>query len=163
MTKVKIDWYYKNVCEANSYTKFFSPNKYGLRQVSLELPVNRHIVDWWGVCVPSFMIVFIKGKLILCQLPFSVINALWPWPLDPKIDKGHPKLMGSLCVIFHDDRCKSKGIMQDKQFSVFNAFWPWPFDHKINRTHPQLIGSLCVKFHDDKCEGNQLCNINCFR
>ena len=85
--------------------------------------------------------------------PFSVIYALWPWPLDLKIYRAHPWLMGSLHVKFHDDRCKGKAVMHRKPFSVIYALWPWPFDLKIYRAHPWLMGSLHVKFHDDRCKG----------
>ena len=30
-------------------------------------------------------------------------------------------MIGSLCMKFHDDRCKGKAIMQHKPFSVINA------------------------------------------
>ena len=29
----------------------------------------------------------------------------------------HPEFMGSLCVNFHDDKCKDRAIMQQKPFS----------------------------------------------
>ena len=54
------------------------------------------------------------------------INALWPWPHDPEINRAHPCLMASLHVKFHDDRCKGKAVMRQKQFSVIYALWPWP-------------------------------------
>ena len=59
------------------------------------------------------------------QKPFSTINALWPWPLDPKINRAHPQLMGNLCMKFHGERCKGKAIMGHKPFSVINALCPW--------------------------------------
>ena len=54
------------------------------------------------------------------QLPISVINALFSSALDPKIYRAHPQLM--VCVKFHDDGCKNKGIMRKLLFSVINAF-----------------------------------------
>ena len=94
-----------------------------------------------------------KGKAVMRRKSFSVINALWPWPLDLKIYRAHPCLMGSLHVKFHDDRCKGKAVMRRKPFSVIYALWPWPLDLKIYRAHPCLMGSLHVKFHDDRCKG----------
>ena len=57
-----------------------------------------------------------KGKAVMCRKPFSVIYALWPWPLTfhLKIYRAHPCLMGSLHVKFHDDRCKGKAVMRRK-------------------------------------------------
>ena len=52
-----------------------------------------------------------KKKVVMRRKPFSVIYALWPWPLDLKIYRAHPWLMGSLHVKFHDDRCKGKAVM----------------------------------------------------
>ena len=73
------------------------------------------------------------------------------WPFDLKIYRAHPRLMGSLHVKFHDDRCKGKAVMRRKPFSVIYASWPWPLDLKIYRAHPCLMGSLHVKFH--LCKG----------
>ena len=36
------------------------------------------------------------------------------WPVDFKIYRAHPWLMGSLHVKFHDDRCKGKAVMRRK-------------------------------------------------
>ena len=94
-----------------------------------------------------------KGKAVMRRKPFSVIHALWPWPLVLKIYRVHPCLMGSLHVKFHDDRCKGKAVMRQKPFSVIYALWPWPLDLKIYRAHPWLMGHLHVKFHDDRRKG----------
>ena len=101
-------------------------------------------------------------------------------PFDPKINRAHPQLIGSLCVKFHNDRCKGIAIMRHKSFSVINALWPWPLDPKINRVHPLLLrnlcvndlkinrvhlwlmGSLCLKFHDDRCKGKAVMRLNHF-
>ena len=40
-----------------------------------------HILDSWGVCMWSFMMIGVKGKQLCARKPFSVIYALWPWPL----------------------------------------------------------------------------------
>ena len=52
------------------------------------------------------------------------------WPFDPKIHGSYPRLMGSLCMKFHDDRCKRKAIMRHKPFSVISALWPSPLTPK---------------------------------
>ena len=91
-----------------------------------------HILDSWGVCMWSFMMIVkfhddrCKGKAVMRQKPFSVIYALWPWPLDLKIYRAHPWLVGSLHVKFHDNRCKGKALMRRKSFLVIYALWPWP-------------------------------------
>ena len=118
-----------------------------------------------------------KGEEIMRHKPFSVITALWPWPLTLKPighilnswgvfvwsfimigEKGkqlwnitHFQL--SMHCDLDDDRCKKKVVMRRKPFSVIYALWPWPFDLKIYRAHPWLMGSLHVKFHDDRCKG----------
>ena len=89
----------------------------------------------------------------MCRKPFSVIYALWPWPLDLKIYRAHPWLMGSLHVKFHDDRCKGESSYAPETIFSNYALWPWPLDLKIYRAHPCLMGSLHVKFHDDRCKG----------
>ena len=65
------------------------------------------------------------GEAVMRQKPFSVILALWHWPLDPKVHRVYTRLMGSLHVNFHQDRCKEEAVMRQKPFSVFLALWPW--------------------------------------
>ena len=57
-----------------------------------------------------------KEKAVMRRKPFSVIYALWPWPLtfDRKIYRAHPWLKGSLHVQCHDDWCKGKAVMRRK-------------------------------------------------
>ena len=38
--------------------------------------------------------------------------------LTPETNTVYPQLMGSLCVKFHEDRCKGKAVMHQKPFSV---------------------------------------------
>ena len=67
------------------------------------------------------MMIVVKGKQLCdindfqlsmhCDLDLSSFN--------PKIQRAHPRLMGSLCMKFDDDRCKAEAIMQP--FSVINA------------------------------------------
>ena len=66
------------------------------------------------------MIADVKGKQ-LCATKNSA-HCL----CDPDTHRAHPPLMWSLCVKFHDDRCKGKGIMRYYPFSVINALCPWP-------------------------------------
>ena len=93
-------------------------------------------------------------------MPVTIFNIqcsdLDIWPFDPEIYRAHFQHMGSLCVKFHDDRCKGKEIMRHKPFPIINASWPWPLDPKINRAHPRLMGSLCVKLHDDMCKVKEI-------
>ena len=70
--------------------------------------------------------------------------------------------MGSLCMKFHDDRCKGKAIMRHKPFSLINALWHWPLNPKTHRAYPQLMESLCMKFHDDRCKGKATMRHNYF-
>ena len=104
----------------------------------------------------------VKGKQLCANYYLESINALWPWPLDPKITRVHHWLIGSLLVKFHDDRCKGKAIMRHKPFPIINALWPWPFDPNINRAHHRLMGSLFVKFHDDRCKGKAVVLDSCY-
>ena len=112
-----------------------------------------HILDSWGVCMWSFMMIGVFR--VSTYAPETIFSNLCIVTLtfDLKIYRAHPWLMGSLHVKFHDDRCKGKAVMRRKPFSVIYALWPWPFDLKIYRAHPCLIGSLHVKFHDDRCKG----------
>ena len=89
------------------------------------------------------------------QKPFSGINAFWPWPLDPENKRSHPRLMGNLCMKFHDFRCRGKTIMRHKPFSVITALWPWSltfWPRNTSWTH----GEFCMKFHDDKWKGKAI-------
>ena len=73
-------------------------------------------------------------------------------PFDRETCRAYPRLIGSICMMFHNERCKGKVIMRHKPFTIINALWPWPFDLRIHRAHPCLMRSLCAKFHDDKCK-----------
>ena len=89
--------------------------------------------------------------------PFSVIYALWPWPLDLKIYRAHPWLMGSLHVKFHDDRCKGKAVMHWKPFSVIYVLWPWPLTSK-SIGHILASWGVCMwSFMMIVVKGKQLC------
>ena len=45
------------------------------------------------------------------------------WPFDPKIDRAYHWLMGSLCMKFHDDKCKGKAVMCQNHFTLPCHFW----------------------------------------
>ena len=79
-----------------------------------------HICNSRAVFLWSCMMLDIK-RSSYAQKAFSRINALWPWPLNPKIKRAHPQLMGSLCMKFHDDNCKWEANTTHTQFSVINA------------------------------------------
>ena len=96
-----------------------------------------------------------KGKAIMGHKPFSVINALWPWPFDPKINRAYPWPTRNFMMI------SVKGKQLCVRIILPNlAFYscPWTFDLKSTRPHSQLIRSLYVKFHDDRCKGKRLCD-----
>ena len=126
-----------------------------------------HILEsFWSLCM-KFHEDRCKGKAIMQHKPFSVINALWPWPFDPKINRTHCRLMWSLCVKCHDD--KTFFSVKRKQLCTRTIFYlTLPFfgyqcivtltltvwqKKNPTRTHPWLIKSLCAKFHDDRCKG----------
>ena len=73
---------------------------------------------------------------VMVRKPFSIINASWLWPFDPKIDRAHPWLMGSMCMNFHDYRLITETLIVWKPFTMNHA--PWP------------MGCMCLKFHDYK-------------
>ena len=73
-----------------------------------------HILTSWGVFVWSFMMIVLKGKK-LCNLnhfQLSMHCDLDLWHFDPETHWAHPRLTGSLCMKFHDDRWKGKAIMR---------------------------------------------------
>ena len=74
------------------------------------------ILDSWGVCMWSFMMIGVKGKQLCTWNHFqSFMHCdLDLWPFDLKIYRAHPWLMGSLHVKCHDDRCKGKAVMRRK-------------------------------------------------
>ena len=59
-----------------------------------------HILNAWGVFGCRLQDDMCKGKGVMQHIPLSVINALWPWRLDPEINSAHPQLNGNLCVYF---------------------------------------------------------------
>ena len=132
-------------------------NQFKLSKLFTTISFNRaYPVLTGNLCLKQLDECRCKGKANMHPKPFSIINALWPWPFDPEPCKAHPQIMGSLCVKFHDYRCENKAIMPHKPFSVITALWPWPFDPKTYRAHPQLMGSLRMKFHDDRCKGKAI-------
>ena len=74
------------------------------------------ILDSWGVCLWGFIRIGVKGKLVMHMKPFYLTHALWPWPLDPKVDRTHPWLMGNIPVMFLEDRFKGEAVMRMKPF-----------------------------------------------
>ena len=104
-----------------------------------------HILDSWGASVWSFMIIGGLQSQLSSGNHFqtSVMDrqtdwrtdrvqtysplrfhrwgtnnhAPWPWPLDPKINRAHPWLMGSKCMKFHDHRWITELVIVRKPFS----------------------------------------------
>ena len=70
--------------------------------------------------------------------------------------------MGTLCVKFHDYRCKGKAVMHQETFSVIDASWHWSLDPEINRAHPWLFESLYVQFHSWMCKGKAVLCVKSF-
>ena len=108
-----------------------------------------------------------KGEAVMGRKPFSVILALWPWPLDPKFHREHTWLIGRVHVKFHEDRCKGEAVMRLKPFylteqSLHCDLDLWPFDPKVHRAHTWLMGRLHVKFHEDRCEGEAVMRLKPF-
>ena len=68
-------------------------------------------------------------------------------PSDPDFNRAHPRLMGSLFMKFHDDRCNGKAIMRSMTLT-FDLLTP-----KSIGQIPNSVG-LCVQFNDDTCKGN---------
>ena len=50
------------------------------------------------------------------------------WPFDPKVNRSHPWLMGSLPVKFHEDTCKGKAVMRIKPFYLTPCIVTLTFD-----------------------------------
>ena len=117
-----------------------------------------HILDSRGVFVWSFMMIGEKGKQ-LCNInhfQLSMNCDLDLWPFDTKIHRAHPRLVGSLCMTFHDNKCKGKAIMRHKPFSVINTLCHWPL------TMWHILGSWGVfvwSFIKIGVKEKQLCNI----
>ena len=88
-----------------------------------------HILNIWGVCVWRVMMIGEKEK----QHKPLIINELWPWPLDPKIDRVHRQIIGSLYVKFHNDKCKAVTCMY--YIAIFGYQCVVTFDPKITWTH----------------------------
>ena len=100
-----------------------------------------------------------EREAVMHQKPFSVILALWPWPLDPKV---HTWLMGRLHVKFHEDRWKGEAVMHQKPFSVILALWPWPLTKKSIGPILDSLGDCMWSFMRIGVKGKQLCAWNHF-
>ena len=87
-----------------------------------------HILDSWGASAWSFMIIgglqsqLWSGNCFQSSMPHD----LDLWPFDPKINRAHPWLKGSMCMKFHDHRWITESVMVRKPFTINNAPWPWP-------------------------------------
>ena len=79
-------------------------------------------------------------------------------PFDPKINSKHPRLMGSLCMKFLDDRWKGKGIMRTTPFYLTHALWPWP----LAGSNLDSWGVCLYSFMRIGVKGKQLCTWNHF-
>ena len=84
------------------------------------------------------------------------------WPLDPKVDRAHPWLMGSVSVQFHEDRCKGEAVMCMKPFYLTHTLLPWSLDPKVHSAHNWLLLRLHVKIHEDMCKGGAVMRLKPF-
>ena len=94
----------------------------------------------------------VKAKQLCTKKIIFSNQCLVTLTFGPKIDRALPRLLGSLCVEFHDDSCKGKAIMilhvVNKTFSVIKALWPCSFDPEINSPILPLMQSLYVNLRD---------------
>ena len=104
------------------------------------ISLGNNILDSWGVCVWSFMIVGVKGKQ-LCAKHLLSNQCIVTFAFGLQIKRAHWILHSwgeSGCEVSW--LCKRETIMHQKLFSVIKALWPWPLDPKIDKAHPQLMG-----------------------
>ena len=91
-------------------------------------------------------------KAIMHQKPFSVINALWPWPLDAKMNRAHPQLMGVSVSSFTIVCVEGKPLLVknyfQKQMQCDLDFWTWK-----STGHILFSWVVCVWFHNSRCKG----------
>ena len=61
-----------------------------------------------------------KGKADVIRKSFSVIHVLWPWPLDPKIDRGHPcrDIALSRCRVVALSRCRDVALSKTRDRDI---------------------------------------------
>ena len=71
----------------------------------------------------------------MVRKPFSIINAQWPWPLDPEIKRAHPWLMRSKCMMFHNHRWIIGWVMVRKPFQS-------SMPHDLDLWTPKSIGLI---------------------
>ena len=64
----------------------------------------------------------------MVRKPFSIINTPLPWPLDPKINRAHPWLVGRKCMKFH------------RWMTIFNH--PYPTTFTIDLLTSKSIGHI---------------------
>ena len=95
-----------------------------------------------------------KGEAVMRQKPFSVILALWPWPLTPTSIGSILDSWGDCMWSFMKIGVKGKQLYARNHFqkSLHCDLDLWPFYPKFNRAHSWLMGRLHVKFYEDRCK-----------
>ena len=82
------------------------------------------------------------------------------------MNRAHPRLMGSLCVKFHD-RCKRKDVMHWINVTSPNCFGyqcieTLTFDFEKSIWHIVDSWAVGMKFHDDMCKCKVVMQLNHF-
>ena len=122
------------------------------------------ILDSWGMCLWSFMRMGVKGKQLCTWNNFTLPMHcdLDLWPFDPKVDRAHPLLMGSVPVKFHEDGCKGEAVMPMKPFFLTHALWPWPLTSRSTGPIFDSWGVCLWSFMRISVKEKQLCACNHF-
>ena len=84
---------------------------------------------------------------------------MWPWPIDPKINRGPPWVIIDSCVKYHHCIWKGNGPRSYRAETVqsFKSEFDldlWPIDPKINRGPPWVMINSCLKYHHCMSKGN---------
>ena len=87
------------------------------------------------------------------------------WPFDPKVNRAHPWLMGSVPVKFHEDRCKGEAVMHIKPFYLTPCIVTLTFDLLTLKSTRPILDSwgVCLwSFMRIGVKGKHLCTWNHF-
>ena len=102
-----------------------------------------------------------KGEAVMHQKPFSVILALWPWPLivwpqSPYSTHGETACEVSLRSVKRGSSYAPETIFSNPCIVTLT------FDQKFHRANTWLMGRLNVKFHVDRCKGEAVMRVKPF-
>jgi len=65
-----------------------------------------------------------KGTQVIERKRFSLFGSLWPWPTDPKINRGLLLNKGYQPMKFKGSGSKGTRVIERKRFSLFGSLWP---------------------------------------